>query len=142
MRSLWRGTSDLASHTATSGAAAGALFADNTRDAIERDRPHEEPVERLEARLKLVEEETKGGIDLTRFYAPPGGGPAIVRLRGLRGREIGDRVARGFQRHALVRGGEEAVAPVDRAAGWQAARAWLRNQGGALHALRFTPTGD
>ena len=36
MRSLWRGTSDLASHTATSGAAAGALFADNTRDAIER----------------------------------------------------------------------------------------------------------
>ena len=36
MRSLWGGTSDLASHTATSGAAAGALFADNTRDAIER----------------------------------------------------------------------------------------------------------
>ncbi len=36
MRSLWRGTSDLASHAATSGAAAGALFADNTRDAIER----------------------------------------------------------------------------------------------------------
>ena len=26
--------------------------------------------------------------------------------------------------------------------GWQAERAWLRNQGGALHALRFTPTGD
>ena len=36
MRSLWRGTADLASHTATSGAAAGALFADNTRDAIDR----------------------------------------------------------------------------------------------------------
>ena len=36
MQSLWGGTSDLASHTATSGAAAGALFADNTRDAIER----------------------------------------------------------------------------------------------------------
>jgi type III pantothenate kinase len=36
MRSLLGGTSDLASHTATSGAAAGALFADNTRDAIER----------------------------------------------------------------------------------------------------------
>ena len=32
-------------------------------------------VERMEARLKLLEEETKGGIDLTRFYAPPGGGP-------------------------------------------------------------------
>lgn len=29
-------------------------------------------VERLEARLKLVEEEQKGGIDITRFYAPPG----------------------------------------------------------------------
>jgi hypothetical protein len=28
-------------------------------------------VERLEARLKLVEEEQKGGIDLTRFYASP-----------------------------------------------------------------------
>jgi type III pantothenate kinase len=36
MRSLWRGTADLAAHTATSGAAAGAVFADNTRDAIER----------------------------------------------------------------------------------------------------------
>ena len=36
MRSLWGGTSDLASHSETSGAAAGALFADNTRDAIER----------------------------------------------------------------------------------------------------------
>jgi hypothetical protein len=34
-------------------------------------------VERLEARQKLVEEELKGGIDITRFYAPPearGGG--------------------------------------------------------------------
>ena len=28
-------------------------------------------VERLEARLKLVEEEAKGGIDLSQFYAPP-----------------------------------------------------------------------
>ena len=28
-------------------------------------------VERLEARLKLVEDEAKGGIDLTQFYAPP-----------------------------------------------------------------------
>ncbi len=35
-------------------------------------------VERLEARLKLAEEELKGGIDLTRFYGPQGnaaGGP-------------------------------------------------------------------
>ncbi len=30
-------------------------------------------VDRLEARMKLAEEELKGGIDLTRFYAPPGG---------------------------------------------------------------------
>jgi type III pantothenate kinase len=36
MRALWRGTADLAIHTATSGEAAGSLFADNTRDAIER----------------------------------------------------------------------------------------------------------
>lgn len=32
-------------------------------------------VERLETRLKLVEEEAKGGIDLTQFYAPPAGRP-------------------------------------------------------------------
>jgi type III pantothenate kinase len=36
MRSLWRGTADLAVHAATSGAGGEALFADNTRDAIER----------------------------------------------------------------------------------------------------------
>jgi hypothetical protein len=30
-------------------------------------------VDRLEARMKLAEEELKGGIDLTRFYSPPGG---------------------------------------------------------------------
>ncbi len=36
MRSLWKGTADLAAHSASSGVAAGALFADNTRDAIER----------------------------------------------------------------------------------------------------------
>jgi hypothetical protein len=41
-------------------------------------------VDRLEARIKLAEEELKGGIDLTRFYAPPGGdepakGPADER---------------------------------------------------------------
>jgi type III pantothenate kinase len=36
MRALWRGTADLATHTATSGAAASSPFADNTRDAIER----------------------------------------------------------------------------------------------------------
>ncbi len=28
-------------------------------------------VERLETRIKLVEEEQRGGIDLTKFYAPP-----------------------------------------------------------------------
>ena len=36
MRSLWRGTSELAVKTATSGTGASSLFADNTRDAIER----------------------------------------------------------------------------------------------------------
>jgi len=30
-------------------------------------------LERLEARLKLVEEEHKGGIDLEKYYGPPGG---------------------------------------------------------------------
>jgi len=32
-------------------------------------------MERLEARLKLLEEEQKGGIDLTKFYGPPGSHP-------------------------------------------------------------------
>jgi hypothetical protein len=32
-------------------------------------------LERLETRIKLVEEETKGGIDLTKFYGPQGGNP-------------------------------------------------------------------
>jgi hypothetical protein len=31
-------------------------------------------IDRLEARLKLAEEELKGGIDLSRFYGPEGGG--------------------------------------------------------------------
>jgi hypothetical protein len=35
-------------------------------------------VERLEARLKLVEEEVKGGIDITRFYTPPGDAPRVA----------------------------------------------------------------
>jgi len=36
MQSLWRGTSELAVKTATSGASGSSLFADNTRDAIAR----------------------------------------------------------------------------------------------------------
>jgi type III pantothenate kinase len=36
MRCLWGGTADLAERTASSGEAAGAPLADNTRDAIER----------------------------------------------------------------------------------------------------------
>ena len=32
-------------------------------------------LERLETRIKLVEEEQKGGIDLTKFYGPQGGNP-------------------------------------------------------------------
>lgn len=33
-------------------------------------------LERLETRFKLLEEEQKDGIDLTRFYVPPGGSPS------------------------------------------------------------------
>ena len=29
-------------------------------------------MERLETRMKLLEDEQRGGIDLTRFYGPPG----------------------------------------------------------------------
>jgi hypothetical protein len=36
-------------------------------------------VDRLEARLKLLEEEAKGGIDITRFYAPGGEGPKAAK---------------------------------------------------------------
>jgi hypothetical protein len=32
-------------------------------------------MERLETRLKLLEEEQKGGIDLSKFYGPPGEKP-------------------------------------------------------------------
>ena len=32
-------------------------------------------LERLETRIKLIEEEQKGGIDLTKFYGPQGGNP-------------------------------------------------------------------
>jgi hypothetical protein len=38
-------------------------------------------VERVEARLKLLEEEAKGGIDLTRFYAPPDTAPSEEKER-------------------------------------------------------------
>jgi hypothetical protein len=37
-------------------------------------------VERLESRLKLAEEELKGGIDITRFYAGPDEGKSSVNL--------------------------------------------------------------
>jgi hypothetical protein len=36
-------------------------------------------VERIEARLKLVEEEVKGGIDLTQFYAPSTNPPSATK---------------------------------------------------------------
>jgi len=32
-------------------------------------------MDRLEARVKLLEEEAKGGIDITKFYAIPDTGP-------------------------------------------------------------------
>lgn len=36
-------------------------------------------VDRLEARMKLVEEELKGGIDITRFYSGPGQPPGAAK---------------------------------------------------------------
>ena len=41
-------------------------------------------MERLETRIKLLEEEQKGGIDLTRFYGLPGAdmGPATPDMPG------------------------------------------------------------
>jgi hypothetical protein len=41
---------------------------DETRDLLPN---MQRRVDRLEARIKLVEEEQRGGIDLTKFYAPP-----------------------------------------------------------------------
>jgi type III pantothenate kinase len=92
MRSLWRGTADLAERTASSGTAAEAPLADNTRDAIERgcllavaafvDRGVAEVRRRL-------------GIEPTLLLT--GGGAAVLRpLIGTRCEEVPDLVLRGL----------------------------------------------
>ena len=68
MRSLWGGTADLATHTATSGAAGSALFADNTRDAIERG-----------CRIAVAAFVDRGVTDMTRRLGPP---PALLLTGG------------------------------------------------------------
>jgi len=45
-----------------------AVPVDQTRDIIPNLLRR---VDRLETRIKLVEEEQRGGIDLTKFYSPP-----------------------------------------------------------------------
>ena len=92
MRSLWRGTSDLASHTATSGAAAGALFADNTRDAIERG-----------CRLAVAAMVDRAVVEMTRRLASPpellltgGGACGIEGLIETPARHVPDLVLRGL----------------------------------------------
>ncbi len=92
MRSLWGGTSDLASHTATSGPTAGALFADNTRDAIERG-----------CRLAVASMVDRAVAEMTRRLgsAPElvltgGGAPAIEALVETPSRTVPDLVLRGL----------------------------------------------
>jgi type III pantothenate kinase len=68
MRSLWGGTADLASRTATSGAAGQSPFADNTRDAIERG-----------CRLAVAAFVDRGVTDMTRHLGSP---PALLLTGG------------------------------------------------------------
>ena len=92
MRSLWRGTSDLASHTATSGAAAGAMFADNTRDAIERG-----------CRLAVAAMVDRAVVEMTRrlgstpeLFLTGGGAGGIGALVEAPARHVPDLVLRGL----------------------------------------------
>jgi type III pantothenate kinase len=93
MRSLWRGTSDLASHTATSGAAAaGALFAANTRDAIERG-----------CRLAVAAMVDRAVVEMTRrlgstpeLFLTGGGASGIEALVETPARHVPDLVLRGL----------------------------------------------
>ena len=92
MRSLWRGTSDLASHTATSGAAAGAMFADNTRDAIERG-----------CRLAVAAMVDRAVVEMTRrlgstpqLILTGGGASGIEALVETPARHVPDLVLRGL----------------------------------------------
>jgi type III pantothenate kinase len=92
MRSLWGGTADLASHTATSGEAAGALFADNTRDAIERG-----------CRLAVAAMIDRGVADMARrlgerpkLLLTGGAAPAIASLLETPAEPVPDLVLRGL----------------------------------------------
>ena len=92
MRSLWRGTSDLALHTATSGDTAGALFADNTRDAIERG-----------CRLAVAAMVDRAVAEMTRRLGSPpelfltgGGASTIEALVEMPARQVPDLVLRGL----------------------------------------------
>ena len=100
MRSLWGATSDLASHTATSGAAAGAPFADNTRDAIERG-----------CRLAVAAMVDRTVAEMTRLLgsAPVlvltgGGAPGIEALVETPARPVPDLVLRGLAIAAMEGG--------------------------------------
>jgi type III pantothenate kinase len=92
MRSLWGGTSDLASHTATSGAAAGAPFADNTRDAIERG------CALAVAALvdRAVAEMTRRLGSMPALMLTGGGAPGIERLVETPALHVPDLVLRGL----------------------------------------------
>jgi type III pantothenate kinase len=92
MRSLWRGTADLASHAATSGAAAGALFADNTRDAIERG-----------CRLAVAAMVDRAVVEMTRrlgstpeLFLTGGAASGIETLVETPARQVPDLVLRGL----------------------------------------------
>jgi type III pantothenate kinase len=92
MRSLWRGSADLASHAATSGAAAGALFADNTRDAIERG-----------CRLAVAAMVDRAVVEMTRrlgstpeLFLTGGGASGIEALVETPARHVPDLVLRGL----------------------------------------------
>lgn len=92
MRALWRGTADLATHTATSGAAAGALFADNTRDAI--DRGCRLAVAALVERS--VREMTRRIGRAPRLILTGGAAPAVASLLETTAEEVPDLVLRGL----------------------------------------------
>jgi type III pantothenate kinase len=100
MRSLWGATSDLASHTATSGAAAGAPFADNTRDAIERG-----------CRLAVAAMVDRTVAEMTRLLGSTpvlvltgGGAPGIEALIETPARPVSDLVLRGLAIAAMEGG--------------------------------------
>jgi len=92
VRSLHGGTADLASHTAASGASAGASLAGNTRDAIERG-----------CRLAVAAMIDRGVADVESRLGEPavllltgGGAPAVAPLLRSPARPVPDLVLRGL----------------------------------------------